>query len=937
MEKIDSVKAEKMCTGCGACYNICPKKAISMPLNHEGFYEPIIDEALCTNCGACGGVCPVRNVSYENSDAPGCYAMMADDEVRAVSSSGGAFTLLAQMVLEKKGLVCGVAFSEDFRRAAFVTAETEQDLAKLRGSKYFMPETGDIYRKVKEALEKKRYVLFAGSPCHVAALKSFLGKQYHSEYLLTADLICHGIPSVKAFDHYMSDVHANKAVKYLSFRDLRGGSGTAVTIDFADGSSVVSAPEKDCYFKAFLNGLSKNSACGACMFAGMPRQGDFTIGDFWDISAYDKTINDGKGVSLVLVNSERGKAYTDALAAKSKLWKPVPLEYAVKGNPTLVRPHRLHPARERFFENIDKAPFDKLVTKCLDSRYDVGIVGLWYGINYGSILTYYALYCVINKMGFDALMINKPDSLWASRFLDKNTIAHRFIDARCDVSEIPKTFVDWEKLADRCYTFVLGSDVVWNYNVCGKQSGQFFFLDFVSDDKKKIAMASSFGEGYRAPESVREVSEYYLRKFDFVSVREDEAVKECAAKFGVKADKVLDPVFLCGREVFDELADEAQLHEESPYISSYILGTFGPRCLAALKRLTEVMKKPLKIIENPNEPGRLTQVMHLDCVPTPSVEEWLAYIRQSDFYVGDSFHGMCFALIFHVPFLTIATTRMRSANRFTSLLKMLHLEDRLLLLDKDNLEERLPTIMSPIDFEATDKILSTMADASYKWLYSALTAPKQYQIQPQDNIIKNLREQLEAQRRAAVSGRQAMFNEIKANAAYSGRKYAEKRNLCEYLDTLAADKDQLIIFIAVKDTPGMAFNQEMQARFQKLGLKCSLLNMHWHSYVAVIGAGKVFSEILSKKDERVAYEGKFSCGEVKVVSRSLNQGNIAYIGIHGEDYSENKRGFNIVVYDRVSGVVVDSVCFDTHDKAFPYYRFGKKFDSAPVALSRAVP
>lgn len=359
-------------------------------------------------------------------------------------------------------------------------------------------------------------------------------------------------------------------------------------------------------------------------------------------------------------------------------------------------------------------------------KYNVGIVGLWYGLNYGSILTYYALYNVIDSMGYKAIMVNKPNELWTSRYIDRNTIANKFIYNNCNVSEIKQTYQQWHELNDECDTFVVGSDVVWNYEICGRESGQFFFLDFADDDKKKIAMASSFGAGYNAPEKDRIIAASYMKKFDFIGVREKEGVDICMEKFGVKADMVMDPVFLCNKSVYDSFANSSKVDEKEKFIATYILGPSLNKkkiIVSALNRLGLA----IRALPNPNSPQRFKEVTGIPTVGgsiTPSVEDWLYYIKNSELFIGDSFHGLCFSLIFNKPFVVVIDSKIAGLCRFTSLLEMLGLEDRIFYVDKPNKKTVDEIIDTPIDFDKVNKILAENSEASYRWLKNAISCGK---------------------------------------------------------------------------------------------------------------------------------------------------------------------------------------------------------------------
>ena len=185
MDKLCKITKNKKCVGCGACANACNCGAIEMQLNSEGFYYPVLNREKCVHCGLCEQSCPVLNATYDNSATPDCYAVMAEDNIREFSSSGGAFTLIANQIFAKNGSVCGVAFSGDYKKTRHIIIHDSRDMKLLRGSKYIMSDTGSVFYQIRELLKQKQYVLFSGVPCQVAGLKSYLKEDATSPYLLT--------------------------------------------------------------------------------------------------------------------------------------------------------------------------------------------------------------------------------------------------------------------------------------------------------------------------------------------------------------------------------------------------------------------------------------------------------------------------------------------------------------------------------------------------------------------------------------------------------------------------------------------------------------------------------------------------------------------------------------------------------------------------------
>lgn len=729
------------CTGCTACYNICPKQAITMRENEEGFLYPVIEEKLCIECGKCAQVCPVLAPEYDNLK-PVCYAAYAKNEIRMKSSSGGIFTILAKEIINQGGWVCGAAYDENFN-VKHILVDQEDELEKIRGSKYVQSDIGHMFMSIKEKLDCGETVLFTGLPCQVAGLKKYLNKDYVQ--LVTVDLFCHGVPSPKSYHKYLDAVASGKKIIDVNFRNKENyGWSSSSTISFEDGTQYKNSHKNDLFYNAFLPCMSVRKSCGTCMFSHIPRQSDISIGDYWGVEKYIPELNDGKGVSAVLVNNEKGKALWEKIEGDLEKAVSAKLEDISVGNPTLCSPFHPHPGRKHFFSVPDILPFKKAVANSLQHHYDVGVVGLWYGINYGSILTYYALYEVIRSLGYDPIFLAKPNKLWTEKFNDSNTVANKFIRPRCNVSN-PRDDKDWNQMNNHCDTFILGADVIWNYEICGKDAGQYFFLDFVDSDKKKIAYSSSFGSGYHAPEKERRKSQYYLKRFDYVAVREQEGIRICKEKFEVEATQVLDPVFLLSEDFYRKIVDEIILDENERYITTYLLSVNEKKRELVIK-LSEQLGVGQRNFVDPNLPERGEAALRLPVVKNVSVEKWLYYVANSEFFVGDSFHGLCFALIFKKPFICIVNRTDKSKVRFESLLKICGLENRLLYTDEDYIS-KIDEILKPIDYDAVYAKLNSHIEFSRNWLKNALETPKITKYSEMEIFEEQIREIAELERR----------------------------------------------------------------------------------------------------------------------------------------------------------------------------------------------
>ncbi len=287
-----------------------------MVTDEEGFAYPKIDVGKCVGCGLCQKACPQLNPPpFHSPMGKKVYAAWAkDDTIRLASSSGGLYTVFAQEILKRGGLVNGVAYDKDFNLTHRLVDKPE-DLAALRGSKYVQSDIGDIYRRVEQALKVGRPVLFTSTPCQVAGLHSFLGKPYDN--LITCDFVCHGVPSPTFFKAMVKEVARKKHVAHpvaFRFRDNREWGFRPALIDINEVEYADGVADKF-YFEAFLRGLNYRENCYLCKHATFSRVADLTIGDFWGIGTWWPFCHVDKmmGVSLLLVNSDRGREFVRSI------------------------------------------------------------------------------------------------------------------------------------------------------------------------------------------------------------------------------------------------------------------------------------------------------------------------------------------------------------------------------------------------------------------------------------------------------------------------------------------------------------------------------------------------------------------------------------------------------------------------------------------------
>ena len=715
MSNIEEI-AENLCCSCGACYNICPVGAISMKQNDEGFYKPVIDKEKCTNCGLCVKTCPTLNTEYKNSPNPDIYAVMGDHSLRMKSSSGGMFSLLSEYILDKGGYVCGAAYNDDWS-VSHIIVDNKEELAKLRKSKYMQSDTGDIYKQVKTLLDADKYVLFSGCPCQIAGLNAYLKKSY--DKLLTVDLVCHGVPSPAVFQKFLKENYSDSEVVNIDFREKEVlGWTTPTVIKYKNGEVYRKAFNECSYFRGFIANMFLNKHCGDCNFNKIPRQGDITLGDFWQIRQYNENFTDGKGTGLVLVNNEKGRKFVDYVKSGLKLFEKVPMDFALKSNPNLNCSFQHHPNRDLFFKYLKDHSYEEAFKYAIGEKYDIGLMGLGWADNYGAALTNFGLVKTLEKLGKRVLVIDRPKEYHTKKDLNvtrKFNAKHFNISAQYDKNTVIL-------LNEKCDTFMVGSDQVWHWNVL-KAFREYFLLEFVLDSKKKIAYASSFGH-YKldAPLSFKYIFSYLLSRFDAISVREISGVNICK-ELGVKATHVLDPVFLCDREKYIELAESAEpKREKNSYIFSFILDPHRGDKKSVLTRASEYSRLPLLNVTDYHETEKREQWLGLPTEKDLEIEEFISNLYNSKFVITDSFHGVCFAIIFKKNFICIAN-KGRGIARFESLLNRLNLQDRI-LYNPEDFAGRENLLEQEIDYNSVYNILEKEKETSFKFLIDALNSTK---------------------------------------------------------------------------------------------------------------------------------------------------------------------------------------------------------------------
>ena len=356
-----NITDKKNCCGCGACAQSCPVGCISMTADEEGFLYPVVDAARCVDCGLCNRVCPILNCGKVPENMKVYAAVCNDEEVRRTSSSGGVFSLLAEQVLAEGGAVFGAAFDENFA-VHHVMIERREDLHLVKGSKYLQSRIENTYAEAEKILKSGRFVLFSGTGCQIAGLKNFLKKEYNSLY--TIDVFCHGVPSPTVWKKYLDAKKEayQSEINHVNFRyKVPSWRGYSVKVSFDNGKESCVSHGDDDYIKLFLSEICLRPSCYDCKFRESRSGADLTIGDAWGVENWMPHMDDNKGTSVVVVNTEKGQKLWDAIQGQLRS-EEGDSKVILSNNPVFMGSVKPHPNRKKFFAAFSEgASMDALV------------------------------------------------------------------------------------------------------------------------------------------------------------------------------------------------------------------------------------------------------------------------------------------------------------------------------------------------------------------------------------------------------------------------------------------------------------------------------------------------------------------------------------------------------------------------------------------------
>ena len=361
---------DNTCTGCFACSAICPKGAIKQTCK-KGCYYPVIDEYLCVNCGLCSKVCEgaKKNPLFGARNYIGLYC--GSDEIRKESTSGGAFSMIAMRYLQSDGVVYGAAFSEDFS-VKHIRCTDYNTLQRIRKSKYVQSDVSDVYEQITGDLLSGKDVLFSGMACQCSGLKSYLQtKGIDDTGVLYIDLICHGVPSPVIWKEYINyrAEERHKNIKNIVFRDkTKSWKDFKLLVEYEDGKIRTFRQNEDYWLVLFFHNLILRESCYTCRYARAERVGDITLGDYWGVWEFSPEMYDDNGTSMILVNTEKGKAYVDGILESAK-YVYLNKEQAIKHQNNLKHPSAKDKRSDGFWADYSEKGMEYCLKRYADATF----------------------------------------------------------------------------------------------------------------------------------------------------------------------------------------------------------------------------------------------------------------------------------------------------------------------------------------------------------------------------------------------------------------------------------------------------------------------------------------------------------------------------------------------------------------------------------------
>lgn len=351
------------CCGCGACASRCPSGCITLTPDAEGFSYPVVEADKCIHCGLCERVCPLLHKPQPHEILAVIGCKNKNETIRFASSSGGFFSLAAEQILDRQGTVFGAAFDESWH-VRHIAVTSSYTLTKLRGSKYVQSDINTTYQQAENLLKTGHTVLFSGTPCQIGGLKGYLRKDYDKLY--TIDVVCHGVPSPKVYQKRLDEVEKLSAAPVIkvNFRDKTPGWKRFNIIFQTESHIFATHKRRGPYMRLFLNNLSTRPSCADCAFNNKRSLADLTIADYWGVNKHFPLFDDDKGVTLVLINTEKGNDLFKACCSELEC-RPTDFKRGAEYNAALAGKMTPHPSRQLFFAELEHKSLSDLAEELL--------------------------------------------------------------------------------------------------------------------------------------------------------------------------------------------------------------------------------------------------------------------------------------------------------------------------------------------------------------------------------------------------------------------------------------------------------------------------------------------------------------------------------------------------------------------------------------------
>ena len=361
-----NITSKEDCCGCTACKNICPKSAIEMKQDEEGFLYPHINKDKCIDCGLCKKACPILNKEKNNKiEQKGFIFQYKDKEIRKESTSGGFFTAIAEYTLNNNGVVYGVSLDKDFV-AKHERVTKKDDLWKFRNSKYVQSDPNETFKQVKDDLENKKQVLYSGTACEIEGLKSYLQKDY--ENLITVDVICRSVPSPLLWEKYIKEKNKDNNIDKVYFREKKYGyKYSNLCMHSKDKLIYHNGIDTDPYLRAFFSNICSRPSCYNCKFKEQYHKADFTIWDCFNVDSYDNSFDDDLGTTRVLVNTKKAEEVFNNIS-KNHNTKKIEVDKLVNNFHQIFNSIKYNSRREEFFEDLNNEEISKVLKKYFSNK-----------------------------------------------------------------------------------------------------------------------------------------------------------------------------------------------------------------------------------------------------------------------------------------------------------------------------------------------------------------------------------------------------------------------------------------------------------------------------------------------------------------------------------------------------------------------------------------